>query len=95
MDEKVKEAIHVLALSPYIDARSRDAAKTVCLEVHRLLSEKDKRIQELEADLKLNASMLSKQTDLAREAETKCMEMKKGISKTYSDDKFIKAKRHR
>ncbi len=32
------------------------------------------RIKELETDLKLNASMLAKQTDLAREAETSVKE---------------------
>jgi hypothetical protein len=36
----------------------------------KTIGEKEEKIRELEADLKLNASMLTKQTDLAREAET-------------------------
>ena len=37
------------------------------------------RIKELEADLKFNSSMLAKQTDLAREAEIRVMELKKEL----------------
>jgi len=39
------------------------------------------RIKELEADLKFNSSILAKQTDLAREAETRVMELEEGIKK--------------
>jgi len=39
----------------------------------------EKRMKELESDLKLNAKMLGRQTDLAREAETKVMELKRRL----------------
>ncbi len=39
---KVKEAIEILALSPYVDERSRDAAKVVCQKVYSLLSDLEK-----------------------------------------------------
>ncbi len=48
----------------------------------KAIKEKEKleaKVRELEVDLKLNASMLAKQTDLAREAETKARELEKGI----------------
>lgn len=45
------------------------------------------RIKELEKDLKLNTSMLAKQCDLAREAETRAMELKEGIK--YTLNSFI------
>lgn len=40
-----KEAIEILALSPYVDDRSRDAAKVVCQELTRL-QEKMKELEE-------------------------------------------------
>ncbi len=41
----------------------------------------DSKVTELESDLKLNASMLAKQTDLAREAETSFAKLKEAIKK--------------
>ncbi len=41
------------------------------------------RIKELETDLSLNKSMLSKQTDLAREAEAKAMEAQAELTRIY------------
>jgi hypothetical protein len=43
-----------------------------------------KRIDELESDLKLNTSMLAKQTDLAREAGTFLVELKETMEKYRS-----------
>ena len=60
---------------------------------HSILCEK--RVKELEEDLKLNATMLAKQTDLAREAEIRVMELEtrnkeleEGIEKHYRDNKI-------
>lgn len=48
---------------------------------NKLARELAKRIKELEEDLSLNASMLARQTDLAREAETEKAELVSGIKK--------------
>lgn len=44
-----------------------------------LLSESEERCKKLEKDLALNASMLAKQCDMAREAETKQMEAERKL----------------
>jgi hypothetical protein len=51
-------------------------------EVHqKLIQEKEDRIAELEADLRLNRTMLAKQACLAREAETENMRLKHELAK--------------
>jgi len=54
--------------------------------LHRQLAEKDKEIAELKKDLALNASMLARQCDLAREAETACAEKSKLIAFLQEDN---------
>lgn len=44
------------------------------------------RVRELEADLKLNAAMLAKQCDLAREAEARVKELEEILTR-YKDTK--------
>lgn len=50
------------------------------MESRRTLREK---MTELESDLKLNASMLARQTDIAREAEIRVKELEEGIEKAW------------
>jgi len=48
------------------------------------------RVHELEADLKLNSSMLAKQCDLAREAEARVKELEGAIREHKDrDDRYI------
>lgn len=50
-----------------------------------LLSESEERCKKLEKDLALNVSMLAKQCDMAREAETKQMEAERKLQEAESD----------
>jgi hypothetical protein len=62
----IREAIEILALSPYVDEQSRDAAKTVCIKVTQLLSS-------------LEATQLElKQADQLREIRDGQLEQLKG-----------------
>ncbi len=68
----VEEAEHgqFVLYSVYKDAERRIADwKTAWETEDAAVKKADERIAELETDLKLNASMLAKQCDLAREAE--------------------------
>lgn len=63
----------------------------VYIERHTLeIAELEARIRELEDDLKLNASMLAKQCDLAREAEARVKELEDAIRDHRDrDDRYI------
>jgi hypothetical protein len=47
------------------------------------IAEKDKEIAGLKADLALNASMLARQTDMARDAEAKAKRLRNAISGSF------------
>lgn len=51
----------------------------------QVIQEKNDIIKELERDLKLNASMLAKQTDLAREAETNSMRLERELNEAEKE----------
>ena len=59
-----------------------------CPECVRELRELRERGKELESDLKLNASMLAKQCDLARDAESRLKRLQEAIEKHKKTDRW-------
>ncbi len=74
MDEKVKEIIEWWKVHPEIPVMYAYWGEATDILINHI-STLEARVENLEESLKLNASMLAKQTDLAREAEARVKEL--------------------